>query len=243
MYPTDYNAPFHDVLDAPTIYDLEHYYGYTFANLIGTYPIWDETQREWLNTQVENYFMYREIGAETPAQFALFLNQRMNRIMPRVNNIAAFALDNMGEDWQDGLKEVIAASGTQSTEATDTTSATSTETPNRTTQTDSTTESKASALASTTPQTQLSGAENYMTNLNETGSSGTTGATVHETGTTNRTSSGTNTTEGETTTTSDTTRTVASGQLSEMAAKWAATMPDLLGLVFEGLEPCFCQVY
>lgn len=50
-----------------------------------TYPIYKEEYRIPLNTKIVNHYWLREIGAETPALFAFYLNQKMNEIMPKYN--------------------------------------------------------------------------------------------------------------------------------------------------------------
>ena len=221
----------HSLVDAPTLYDVVGRYGYTMADILGNYPIWDETQREWLNNEIYLYFEYRQIGSETAQMFASFAARTMNRIMPRVNSVAGFVLGTPASEW--------ATTGTQTTETSSDTTYDSTveRTPDLTTQVDSETESKATALVSDTPQVQLSGIENYMTALNESGSSGTTGSTTTQTGTESSAHTGTDSTSAETTTTAQ------AGQKSELASRWIDTMPDLLGIIFEALEVCFCQVY
>ena len=49
------------------------------------YPIYDESYRPVLNAKILNHYMLREIGLETPAAFKLYLNNRMNEIMPKYN--------------------------------------------------------------------------------------------------------------------------------------------------------------
>ena len=221
----------HSLIDSPTLYDVVERYGWTIDELLGEYPIWDEDERDWLNNEIYLYFEYRRIGSETPQMFANFAGRTMNRVMPKVNSIAGFVLDDPYENW--------AVTGTQTTETTtDTTYDSSVErTPDLETTVDSETESKATALVSDTPQVQLVGTENYMSALNESGSTGTSGSTTTQTGS--------ETTEhtGKDSVSSGSTTTIATGQLSELASRWAETFPDLLGIIFDALEVCFCQVY
>ena len=221
----------HSLIDSPTLYDVVERYGWTISELLGNYPIWDEDYRTWLNNEIYLYFEYRRIGSETPQMFANFAGRTMNRVMPKVNSIAGFVLDDPYENW--------AVTGTQTTEtSTDTTYDSSVErTPDLETTVDSETESKATALVSDTPQVKLKGTENYMSALNESGSTGTSGSTTTQTGTETSAHTGTDSTSGETTTTAQ------AGQKSELASRWAETFPDLLGIIFDALEVCFCQVY
>lgn len=244
----------HDIYDQCTLYDCVNRYGWTMGELLGNYPIWDETRREWLNGMIYDQFAIREIGPETPALFAHYAKNAMWRIMPRVNNIAAFALEG-SENWDRSFHEVTESEGQTTDQTSGTGSNTveregsSTRTPNTVTTTESETESKATALVSDTPQAQLSGLENYMSGLNESGSAGTASSTVTATGTETDASESTDTATSATsaqstgTTQATTTHDVYAGQLSELASKWAETMPDILGLIFAGLESCFSQVF
>lgn len=244
----------HSIVDACTLYDCINYYGYTTAELLGDYPIWDESRREWLNAQIENYFLYRQIGSETPEMFGSFASITMLRIMPRVNSIASFALTGSSE-WDKTLManqntERAGEDARESTgEGTAGHTSSVTRTPELETATTGTTESKATALVSDTPQVQLSGTENYMSALNESGSSGTTTSTVEQSGqettatTASDTSENTSTSSGTSSETVEAHSDQSAGQLSELASKWAETMPDLLGLIFDALEVCFVQVF
>lgn len=55
--------------------------------VIGDYPIFDEEYREVLNTKILKHYYMREIGQETVATWQLFLNNRMNEIMPYYNKL------------------------------------------------------------------------------------------------------------------------------------------------------------
>ena len=46
LYPNLYDEK---LFNAPTLYDVIERYGYTMGDVLGTYPIWDETKRDWLN--------------------------------------------------------------------------------------------------------------------------------------------------------------------------------------------------
>lgn len=55
--------------------------------IFNDYPIFDETYRAVLNQKITDHYYFREIGLETPAQFAHFLKARMNVIMPYYNQL------------------------------------------------------------------------------------------------------------------------------------------------------------
>ena len=51
------------------------------------YPIFDETYRGVLETKILKHFYTREIGAETVGLWKLWLNRKMNEIMPYYNKL------------------------------------------------------------------------------------------------------------------------------------------------------------
>lgn len=51
------------------------------------YPIFDETYRTVLNKLITDHFYFREIGAETPAVFKLYLERTMAENMPYFNQL------------------------------------------------------------------------------------------------------------------------------------------------------------
>lgn len=59
---------------------------------LADYPIFDEDYRVKLNTLIKNYFMFDEIGSETPYRFAQRLRTRMGLIMPYYNQLYLSAL-------------------------------------------------------------------------------------------------------------------------------------------------------
>lgn len=201
-----------------TLYDMVNNYAFSLDDIFGDYPIWDEDFRDTLNGWIYSYFEYRECASETPENFANQMYLKMIRTMSQVNDIAKTYFDR-------DESEVLKWSDTGSV----TTDMETTRTPDLVDSSTTESESKATALMSDTPQTQLSGTENYMTQLNESGSAAS--------GTTTATSTGTETNEGTTTTTTH------DGNAAEQLARWLAAYPDVLGYIFTSLEPLFMQVY
>lgn len=187
--------------DGCTLYDIVEKYGYTMPEILGEYPVWVSTDastlRETINGYLYDYFCNREIASETPEQFIRYAKLRMRRTMLKLLPIAAKFWDGsaLAADWE--------VSGSTSSESNATGEATS----------------KATALQSDTPQVQLSGLENYMSGLSESGSESDTSST-------------------ETTNTS-----MKSGNLGARASAWFAQAPDIIGLMQDGLEPLFAQVW
>lgn len=56
------------------------------------YPIYDEAYRGVLETKILKHFYTREIGAETVGLWKLWLNRRLNEIMPVYNDLYKSAL-------------------------------------------------------------------------------------------------------------------------------------------------------
>lgn len=52
-----------------------------------TYPIFNETYRKTLNENILNYYYESEIGFETENLFKFYLNNKMQLIMPKYNNL------------------------------------------------------------------------------------------------------------------------------------------------------------
>lgn len=67
------------------------------------YPVPDEGTRDRINAKIVQRYWFNEIGQETVGQFAWFLNETMNRIMPYYNALyeskLSSAKDIVGEHW------------------------------------------------------------------------------------------------------------------------------------------------
>lgn len=195
-----FRPPFFVTTDAPPDLDsVIRLYGYDLE--LKDYPIWDESKREWLNERIIDHFRYRQIGTETPTKFIFFLNRKMYEIMPTINPIF---VELSGVDSAGGLYSF-------------TTETESNATSNKTSETSGTGEN----LISDTPQTQLSGYENYATSLTETKQA----ATAQEGGT----DQASQTTRGK------------QGNSATIAAEWLTGANNALNILFAMLEPCFLQ--
>lgn len=136
------------------------------------YPIFKEEYREELNRKIFDHFWFREIGLETPALFRRFLNRKMNEIMPFYNQLYNSTL------YEFNVFVNYDLSTTSETNA----NHDETRDINRTDETTSNTENDTTAnakgtsrtLVSTTPQMQLSGREDYASNITDTASDSTT---------------------------------------------------------------------
>lgn len=63
-------------------------------NAFKTFPIYNESQREYISSAIINHFYFREIGFETVALFDWYLSTTLNEIMPYYNKLfEAVAMD------------------------------------------------------------------------------------------------------------------------------------------------------
>lgn len=139
---------------------------------LDAYPIFDEDYRRALNAKIVEHYWFREIGLETPQLFKRFLNRRMNEIMPFYNQLYESALlefDPLSNHRMETKGESSGVSEqTRDCEREE----------NAEGSTANTTGSDARTLVSATPQMQLSGNEDYATNItdsrSETKADGTT---------------------------------------------------------------------
>lgn len=189
MYPSD---------------DLNYHKGAIFTVELGSlvengfdlgledYPIFNEGYREGLNTKIVEHYWFREIGTETPELFRRFLNRRMNEVMPYYNQLYQSALDFQKKDPY--LNNDITSTGQSNTKGT-ASGTSSTHAENDTvsdSESDSTSDSRGRTLVNTTPQMQLSGREDYASNITDTQSETTSHSTSTQTGTATSDSNATN---------------------------------------------------
>lgn len=133
------------------------------------YPIFDETYREQLNRKIVEHFWFREIGAETPQLFKMFINRKMNEIMPLYNEV--YKSDLALKDKSPFANHEIQTDGWRNTEHGEerTTDRTDGYHESRSEQADTATTSDTTSTArtvnSSTPQMQLSGREDYASSL------------------------------------------------------------------------------
>lgn len=119
-----------------------------------SFPIYDETYRPVLMHNILRHFYTQEIGAETVGRWQLFLNDRMNMIMPKYNKLyesETYKLDPLSNS-SEIEKFKRDTSGTSST--------------NTTSESTRTGQGNNQNIYSDTPQGRLSGLD-YATSLNE----------------------------------------------------------------------------
>lgn len=129
------------------------------------YPIFDEQYREPLNKKITAHYYFREIGFETPALFRRFMERRMNEIMSYYNKLYKSEL----LDINPLINSDMTTTGDSKANATSSRDFERNETSNTTASTTAanSTDNNARTLVSTTPQMQLSGNEDYASNITD----------------------------------------------------------------------------
>lgn len=187
---------------------------------IGGYPIFDANYRKVLNGKILDRYWNREICTETIDDWRLIIRRKMNEIMPYYNKlyeseqIEYGALDTMkihsvNETTMAGTEETIAAN--TSTSGTD---------------------SKARVVNSDTPQTMLSGIEDYASGATDSNSQSDVESVSNQTAdTSNNTNSD-----------SDTLVTGYQGIASELVMRYRNSLLNIDTLILTDLEDCFMQI-
>ena len=208
------------------------------------YPIFDEEYRRGLNTKIVEHFYYREIGQETPELFKRFLNRRMNEVMPYYNllyesNLRALQHDPfINSDMRTQGLSHSNLTGTSESEQKSTSSSESASTA------DATSESDARTLVSTTPQMQLSGREDYASNITDTRNTGASHNEGTQTGTADSDVSSTGSNRSNSTEDYITTVSGLNGITSSQALiQWRQTFMNVDLMVIHELDGLFMGIY
>lgn len=184
---------------------------------LDNYPIFDEAYREPLNKKIERHYWNREIGHETIDIFLYQMESKMNEIMPLYN-----------QHYKLGLLEVDPLS-TMSVKSL--TQMDSTANVTGTSESESTSGSKARAVVSDTPQTQLSPDDDYATQLQDNISDST--ATGNQTDNQSTLSEGTN----------ENTLTGYQGHAPELILRARQTLVNVDMLVIADLRELFMLIW
>lgn len=135
------------------------------------YPIFDESYREQLNGKIIEHYWFREIGLETPGLFKRFLNRKMNEIMPYYNQLYESTLKKF-DPYVNYDLQTTGATNSDHKEQRNIKHDETVNTDAKST-TDSSTDGTSRTLVSQTPQMQLSGHEDYASNITDTASNTT----------------------------------------------------------------------
>lgn len=142
---------------------------------LAEYPIFDEDYRKVLNQKILSRYWFREIGQETPALFRFMLKRKLNEIMPFYNE-----LYNTAKADIDPLNNVdVTTEHDGKANRTDDRDAIHNEQGSSEANAVNDSTSKGRTLVSATPQVNLSGHDDYATNLtdSDTSANGNTNST------------------------------------------------------------------
>jgi hypothetical protein len=213
--PDAWQQPYtHFTYDGVTYGKLPYLDDYTKIGL-GTYPIFDELYRPILNGKIIDEYFNQEIGTETIDNFALIMRKKMDQIMPYYNQLyqkieysALMSMDihSVGEQHTEGNEEA----SSNSTSAQNTTSG-------------------SRSVSSETPQTMLSGDEDYASSAADTNSK--SDGSANATSATESTNSADNN--------SDTHVTGYQGNASDMVMKYRASLINVDAMVIANIADCF----
>jgi hypothetical protein len=131
------------------------------------YPIFDPTYKPVLEQKILDWYLFREIGLETPAQFKHFLKSKLNVIMPYYNEF--YSSQEVFKTYDPYKNKNVTTTDTR----TNTTESTGTSESNGT--------STSKETFSDTPQAKLSGldyATNYTENTGDSGGTSTSSGTI-----------------------------------------------------------------
>lgn len=189
------------------------------GNNIGldTYPIFDEYYRDPLNGKIIDRYYNREIGQESIDLFQLAMRRKMNEIMPYYNQLYSSELLRIDPFL------------TFQTES-DNTQEQSNETQSQGTNT-SASEGKSRTVASETPQTRLSGNEDYASSAQDSASTSAAEGSASDTSKGKSTGAGRSTSRG------------FSGAMADLLSKYRDTFLNVDLMVIEELDSLFMMVW
>lgn len=217
--------------------ELRNVVGMVGADHIGLsdYPIFDEQYREFLNAKIIDHYWYREIGLETVDMFIRQLRTKMNEIMPYYNKWYQ-AEDRMADIDPLSTQDIHSTGSAQSHSSSSTKQRHSEKSDNTI---DSTSTSKGRTVQSETPQTMLSGNQDYATAASDNHSSADGINKVHN--------------AGHSDSSADNSATAGSGNESHswgysghapaLIDAWRSTFANIDMMVIDELESLFMGIY
>lgn len=147
---TDFTVKYDNFRIVGTAFTIHHSADFTPIGM-GDYPIFDPTYRDGLNEKIVRHYWNREIGFETIELFVMKMKTVMGEIMPYYNQLYNSTLTEYGPlDTINLLTESTGHGETNEQAQGDSTAL-------------NTTDSQSRAVQSSTPQTMLSGDEDYAT--------------------------------------------------------------------------------
>ena len=188
---------------------------------LDVYPVFDADYRDELNQKIVDHFWNREIGMETIDMFKFALKRKMNEVMPYYNKLyESERLNYNALSTMDITTEANSATTEDSTMESQTLATSDTESDSR-------------SVQSTTPQTMLSGLEDYASSASDVGSDSLV------------TSDSDQTTSGNTTTSVDANSRVFGyqGIPANLIMAYRASLLNIDLMLLADLEECFMQVW
>lgn len=225
------------------------------------FEIFDESYRVVLCSKILKHFYTREICAESVGLWKLWLNNRMNEIMPYYNRLYKSELLDFNPLYDVDVKKSYERSGNGTENTTDTFENGTTSSNESTTASSSTGEqtntdsSENYNLYSNTPQNGLKGIENgtYLTDarkIKDTNTSNTDTTSTNNTetsGTSNSETSGTNKGDKKSTSMETYVETVTGkqggGNYSEMLQKFRETFLNIDMMIINDLSDLFLNLW
>lgn len=202
---------------------------------LSDYPIFDEQYREFLNAKIIDHYYYREIGLETVDMFIRQLRTKMNEIMPYYNKWYQ-AEDRMADINPLSTQDIHSTGSAQSHSSSSTKQKRSEKTDSTT---DSTSKSKGRTVQSETPQTMLSGNQDYATAASDNhsiadGTNKVYGAGSSESSADNSATAGSG---------NETHSWGYSGHAPALIDAWRSTFANIDMMVIDELESLFMGIY
>lgn len=209
----------------------------TFDFGLTNYPIFDEKYRPALNQKIMDEYMNREIGAETPSEFRLWVRRRMNKIMPYYNQMYLSEKLKIDPLNTVSMSTIVDSTGDSTANGEMSGSSSSTGKSDQTTGADS----KSRAVDMVTPQNELAGNGDYATGAQDSISE-TTG-----------TSNAENSETSDSSTTSDTKANTSShmenkvngytGSQAQLLNEYRKTFLNIDAEIVDDLSDLFMQVW
>lgn len=128
-------------------------------NIFQDYPIWDEKDRDELETKIIRHYYFREIGVETVGRFIFNLNTRLNEIMPYYVELY--------KTTQFEYNPILNYDLVEKSERQNKSNMSSNSSQSSTSNQSSSSESNSINKFSDTPQARVDLSDNYLTNLTE----------------------------------------------------------------------------
>jgi hypothetical protein len=208
------------------------------------YPMFDPKYKPVLEQKILDYYYFREIGLETPAQFKHFLKSKMNIIMPYYNQYYSSQAEYLKYDPYKNKNVTQTDKRTSLTDSSGKTDSSSKTSGNSTMDRTSSGTTTAQEIFSDTPQARLSGDKDYATNL--TDNTGKTDGTEKGTSDSTETGTASSNSSGNTKTTDEYVSTIAGHDgmkyPTDILIGIRNTFINIDQMIIEDLAPLFLNI-